>query len=87
MTIARAILDELTEDDLAELARRLEQHLPRPSGWLNAKAAAEHLGCPVSRVRKLTMLGALPHENDGSRVLYSRTVLDDFVRAGGAKSC
>lgn len=56
------------------------------SPWLTAKEAAEYLRCPLSRVRKLTSTHELPHEHDGSRVLYRRDQLDQFVQTGGAKS-
>lgn len=54
-------------------------------GYLNAEGAAEFLACPVSRIRSLTSAGALPVERDGSRVLYSRAALREYVRNGGAK--
>jgi excisionase family DNA binding protein len=57
-----------------------------PSPWMTAKEAAEYMRCPLSRVRKLTMTGELPHEHDGRRVLYRRDQLDEFIRAGGAIS-
>lgn len=54
--------------------------------WMTAQEAAEYLRCPLSRIRKLTMTGDLPHEKDGRRVLYERSKLDEFVRGGGAVS-
>jgi excisionase family DNA binding protein len=56
------------------------------SPWLDANEAAAYLRCQVSRVRKLTMVHALPCEHDGRRVLYHREALDEFIRRGGAKS-
>jgi excisionase family DNA binding protein len=56
------------------------------SPWLSANEAAAYLRCPLSRVRKLTMTGDLPHEHDGRRVLYHRDELDSFIRSGGAKT-
>jgi excisionase family DNA binding protein len=54
--------------------------------WLKATEAAEYLRCPLSRVRKLTMTGELPHGKDGRRVLYHRDRLDEYIRRGGAIS-
>ena len=54
------------------------------SPCLSAEQAAAYLQSPVSRVRKLTMSGDLPHEHDGRRVLYHRDELDQFIRSGGA---
>jgi excisionase family DNA binding protein len=49
------------------------------SPWVDAVEAAEHLRCPVSRIRKLTMTGELPSHHEGRRVLYRRNELDDYV--------
>lgn len=54
--------------------------------WMNASEAADYLRCPISRVRKLTSTGELPHEHDGRRVLYHRDQLDAYIRNGGAVS-
>ncbi|MGO9976815.1 MAG: helix-turn-helix domain-containing protein [Solirubrobacteraceae bacterium] len=56
------------------------------SPWMTAPEAAVYLRCPLSRIRKLTMTGELPHERDGRRVLYHRDQLDAFIRGGGALS-
>jgi excisionase family DNA binding protein len=50
-----------------------------PSPWLDAKGAADHLRCPLSRVRKLTSAGSLPVHREGRRVLYRRDELDAYV--------
>lgn len=54
------------------------------SRWLNADEAADYLRCSVSRIRKLTMTGEIPHEKEGRRVLFDRDQLDEFIRSGGA---
>lgn len=72
----------LHPDDVAAIVEAVGGASP----WLSAPEAASYLRCPVSRVRKLTMTGDLPHEKDGRRVLYHRAELDAFVRAGGAIS-
>lgn len=56
------------------------------SPWMTAEEAADFLRCKLSRVRKLTMTGDLPHEHDGRRVIYHRDRLDEFIRSGGATS-
>ena len=72
----------LHPDDLAAITARPAVDSP----WLNAIEAAEYLRCPLSRVRKLTMTGELPHGKDGRRVLYHRDQLDEYIRRGGAIS-
>lgn len=70
----------LHPDDLAAIIQAVRVNSP----WLTAPEAAAYLGCSLSRVRKLTMVHELPHQKDGSRVLYRREQLDAFVMAGGA---
>lgn len=81
------IPDELLDLLADRVAERLEQRAGASpaAGWLTAAEAAEHLGCPLSRVRKLTMTGELPVQRDGRRCLYRREELDTFVRHGGAR--
>ena len=76
-------------DRLADLvAERVAARLAAPnrSPWLSAPEAAEHIGAPLSRIRKLTMTGEIPAHRDGRRVLYRRDELDRYVRDGGAES-
>ena len=73
-------------DDLAAIIAALGNAVRVQSPWLSAVEAAAYLRCPESRVRKLTMVGALPCEHDGRRVLYHREALDAYVRAGGSKT-
>lgn len=47
--------------------------------------AAAFLACPVSRVYSLTSAGRLPVHRDGTRLLFTRDELRDYVNAGGAK--
>ncbi|HEX5194656.1 MAG TPA: helix-turn-helix domain-containing protein [Solirubrobacteraceae bacterium] len=54
------------------------------SPWLTTEDAAEYIGCSVSRLRKLTMLRLVPFEKDGSRLMFHRDKLDEFILAGGA---
>lgn len=77
--------DASAAERLAEfLAAAVARSLASSSPWLTADEAAEYLRCPLSRVRKLTMLGDLRVHRDGRRVLYHRDDLDEFVRSGGA---
>jgi excisionase family DNA binding protein len=81
--------DEGVERLAAAIARRLidaGSSNGSSSPWLNAQEAADYLGAPLSRVRKLTMTGELPCHRDGRRVLYRRDELDNYVVNGGAIS-
>jgi excisionase family DNA binding protein len=72
----------LHPDDLDAIVRAIRVQTP----WLTASEAADYLGCSLSRVRKLTMTRELPHEKDGSRVVYHQDALDGFIRRGGART-
>jgi excisionase family DNA binding protein len=79
-TVDERALDELAQRVAALVIAGLDQAGRSP--WMNADEAAEHLRCPVSRIRKLTMTGELPAHRDRRRVLYSREDLDAYVRQG-----
>jgi excisionase family DNA binding protein len=78
----------LDANDIAAIAAEIRRAIAdrAVSPWLDAQEAATYMRCPVSRVRKLTMTGELPHEHDGRRVLYHRDRLDQYIREGGATS-
>ena len=91
-SLTTALLAEMSESDLDQLAELLAPRLaPRltdtttRTGWLDVDQAAEHLACPKSRLYALTSTRRIPHQRDGSRLLFDRNELDEWVRAGGAK--
>mgnify|MGYP001407218858 CR=1 FL=1 len=83
LQLDRHALDSLVEVVANRIARRETQE---NSPWMTTKEAAEYLRCGEARIRKLTMVGSLPREKDGSRNLYNRAALDEFVRNGGGVS-
>lgn len=81
--LARALLEELGPDDLAELAARLAPYLPAPAApapdeWLTTRQAAEHLAISVHALHRLTAAGRVPVHQDGpgARCFYRRSELD-----------
>ncbi len=77
--------DELI-DQITERAAELVQERPcEPDGFLNVPGAAEFLACSKSRIYALVSAGRIPHHRDGSRLLFDRGELRDFVRNGGAR--
>ena len=76
------LLEHLAERAAAIVAERLE---PAAEPWIGVEQAAEHLAAPVSRVYALASAGRIPLERDGSRLMFKRSELDEWVRAGGAK--
>jgi excisionase family DNA binding protein len=78
-------LDEESIERLADhVAERLGQRAPSEP-FLDAEGAAVHLACGVSRVYALVSARRIPHQRDGSRLLFKASELDAWVADGGAK--
>lgn len=78
---------ELTDEQLDAIAARAAA-LVTPAdgeGFIGVAAAAEFLSCPTSRIYALVNTKRIPHHRDGSRLLFDRQELRDYVRAGGAR--
>jgi excisionase family DNA binding protein len=73
----------LSDDDLEQLAGRvadlLAEREPTREPWIGAKAAAEHIGAPVSRIHQLVHQGRLSHRKDGARLVFRRSDLDAYL--------
>jgi excisionase family DNA binding protein len=80
---------ELSADQLAHVASMaaglLDDREQGPEPWVGVDDAAAHLACPRSRVYALVSADRIPHERDGSRLLFKVSELDRWVRDGGAK--
>lgn len=92
MSVARAILAELTEAELEELAELLAPRIAArlspqtPDAWLRgADEIGRYIGAPRSRVYALVSAGRIPIEHDGSALIARTSELDHWLRAGGAK--
>jgi excisionase family DNA binding protein len=79
-----AALEALAELIVPRLAGRIGSEQPAQR-WLDVGGAADYLRCPRSRVYALVSAGRIPVHRDGSRLLFDRPELDEWVRAGGAK--
>lgn len=78
--------DELVERVAVRAAELVaERNGQAPDSWLSVAEAAEHLRCTTSRIYSLVSARRIPHEKDGSRVLFRRSTLDAWVEQGGAK--
>jgi excisionase family DNA binding protein len=53
-------------------------------GFIDVAGAAAFLACPKSRIYALVSAGRIPHHRDGSRLLFDRAELREYVRRGGA---
>jgi excisionase family DNA binding protein len=65
------------------VAERFEQNAD--DGFLDVAGAAEFLACGKNRIYALVSAGRLPVHRDGSRLLFDRGELREYVRNGGAK--
>lgn len=85
-----AVSVEITEELLERIAERAAALLAdrqgeEPVGFLDVAGAADFLACPKSRIYALVSAGRLPHHRDGSRLLFDREELHEYVRRGGAR--
>jgi excisionase family DNA binding protein len=88
-----AVRVDIGEELIEQIARRAAELLadragaaePEEDGYLDVGGAAEFLSCPKSRIYSLASLGRIPHYHDGSRLLFDRGELREYVRKGGAR--
>jgi excisionase family DNA binding protein len=82
---------ELTDAQLAAIAEKaaelVAEHLERHDrdGFLDVAGAAEFLACKPDRIYALKSAGRIPFYKDGSRLLFDREELREWVRNGGGK--
>jgi excisionase family DNA binding protein len=76
---------ELVEAIAERVVELLAPQLNAPDEWLTAVEAAEYLRCPPSRIYALSSAKRIPLHRDGSRLLFRRSELDTWVKAGGGK--
>jgi excisionase family DNA binding protein len=77
--------DELVEQIAARAAELVVERPAEPDGFLDVTGASKYLACRTSRIYSLVSAGRIPHHRDGSRLLFDRAELREYVRNGGAK--
>jgi len=91
--LVHVLVDALDDDALDRLADRLAPKLearrtvaePAPSGWLDAKGAAEYLGMTLHALHRLTCERRVPFTQDGPGCkLWFRPSELDAWRVDGA---
>jgi excisionase family DNA binding protein len=87
--LARALLDDLTPDDLAALAEKLRPFLepaqpPAVDGWLTTRDAAAYLGVSVNAMHKRTADRRIPFSQSGpgARCYFRPRDLDAWRQGG-----
>jgi excisionase family DNA binding protein len=86
-----ALTLDITEELVERIAERAAELVAERSdtgeddNFLDVAGAAEFLACPRSRIYALVSARRLPHHHDGSRLLFDRRELRQFVHDGGAR--
>jgi predicted DNA-binding transcriptional regulator AlpA len=86
--LGRALLDDLGPDELADLADKLAPYLrlaaETPDGWLDTKAAAEHLGVSVNALYRLVRERRVPFSQSApnAKLWFRRSELDEYRSEG-----
>jgi excisionase family DNA binding protein len=79
--LAQLVLDEIAADPAAlERLRKLVGAGNDAELWIGVQQAAEHIACKPQRIYDLVSQRAIPHRKDGSRLLFRRNELDDWLR-------
>jgi excisionase family DNA binding protein len=82
----RVALDDAALRRLAELvaehlAAEADRGTPADDPWLTAEQAAAHIGArSAHRIYELKALGKLKYTKDGTRLLFKRSWLDEYLR-------
>jgi excisionase family DNA binding protein len=80
-----ALLDAFAELLADRVAARIEPaQIDRVSPWLNVEAAAEYIGSGPRRIYDLSSSGRIPVYREGTRLLFHRDDLDEWLRSGAA---
>jgi excisionase family DNA binding protein len=79
----------LPEEAVEAIARRVLELMADgenvSEGYVDVNGAAEFLACPTSRIYALVSARRIPFEKDGSRTLFWKPALREWVRGGGGR--
>jgi len=79
------LVEQLAEQVAERAAALLSDGQGQEERWLTVESAAVYLDCKPRRLYEFVERRLIPHERDGRRILFLRSELDAWVRAGGAK--
>lgn len=77
--------DDVIEQIASRAAELVAERQVQVDTWLTVCEAADYLRCPKSRVYSLVSAKRIPFVKDGSRTLFRRSALDDWLQRGGGK--
>jgi excisionase family DNA binding protein len=83
--LVTALLEALSRDPgaLEQLRELFAPAAGEPEPWIGVPEAAAHVACKRQRIYNLVNEGRIPHHRDGSRLLFRRSELDDWVQRSG----
>lgn len=81
-TLEIGVPPELVAAIAAQAAELVEASV-QPEPYMTAEQAAQYLACKVERIHALVSADRIPHHRDGSRLLFRRSELDDWISEGG----
>ncbi len=85
MSLTIDLPEELLERVAERAAELVAERQSSVSRWLTVDEAADYLRCPKSRIYSLVSARRIPFVKDGSRSLFERPALDEWLRKGGGK--
>jgi excisionase family DNA binding protein len=80
LTFEDRVLDELAR----RVASLLDHREPSRERFIGVDDAADLLNCGKARIYSLVGADRMPHHRDGSRLLFRRSELEQWVQDGGA---
>ena len=83
LNVADEIVERIAERAADLVAERKVETVA--DGYLDLAGAADFLACPRSRIYSLVSAKRIPHHRDGSRLLFDRQELREYVHNGGAR--
>jgi excisionase family DNA binding protein len=89
--LVTALILDIAEELVEWIAKRAAELVAErwdsseDESFLDVAGAAEFLACPRSRIYALVSARRLPHHHDGSRLLFDRRELREYVHNGGAR--
>jgi hypothetical protein len=78
IAVPNALLDELVERVFRSVAA------PEAEPWVGVDAASSHRACKRQRIYHLVSRRAIPHRQQGARLLFKLSHLDAWIDGGGA---
>jgi hypothetical protein len=86
VSVVRALLDELSSADLADLASQLQPYLTVDDSWLNTREAASYAGCSIHALRHAARAGEVKFQQacPGGKTWFRRSEIDRWRESLGS---